>query len=70
MALTSTLIGSAFGFASFIVAMTVYQTGFLWALAIYSGSGIAIALALILMGMAGRTASYSALTASPGHAQG
>lgn len=70
MALISTLIGSIFGFASFVVAMTVYQTSFLWALAIYSGSGIGIALTCILMGIACKAATHPALTPAPRHAQG
>jgi hypothetical protein len=66
MALISTLIGSLFGFASFLLAVTVYQTGFLWALAIYSGSGIAIALACILVGMASKPSANQVLTPARG----
>ena len=55
MALISVLIGSVFGFASFMVAMTVYKTSLLWALAIYSGTGIAIALTLIILSLVTRS---------------
>lgn len=66
MALISTLIGSVFGFASFLVALTVYQTGFLWALAIYSGTGMCIALACLLIGMASKPSASPALAPARG----
>ena len=61
MALVSTLIGSAIGFVSFLVAMFVYQTGFLLALAVYSGSGICVAMACIVVSIASQSASHPAM---------
>jgi hypothetical protein len=61
MALVSTLIGSTIGFVSFLVAMFVYQTGFLLALAVYSGSGICVAMACIVVAIASKSVSHPAM---------
>jgi len=70
MALLSALIGSAFGFTSFILAMTVYQTGFLLGFAIYSGTGICITLTCIAVGIVSRSMAEAPLATIHGHAQG
>jgi len=64
MALISILIGSIFGFVSFLVALFVYQTGFLFALAIYSGSGVCVAMACITAAMAAKAGSTPILEAA------
>lgn len=49
MALAALFIGGLVGFGSFIVALTYFQTGFWEALAIYSGSGMAMIFAILLI---------------------
>jgi len=66
MALISTLIGSIFGFVSFLVAMFVYQTGFLLALAIYSGSGVLVSTLCIALAMASKASSRPVLEPARG----
>jgi len=70
MALTSALIGSAFGFTSFILALTVYQTGLLLGFAVYSGTGICVTLACIALGMASKSATVTTLSPVQSHARG
>ncbi|MEM6408429.1 MAG: hypothetical protein AAF700_08430 [Pseudomonadota bacterium] len=49
MALVAILVGGLVGFGNFVIALTFFQTGFLTALAIYSGSGLAITVFILLM---------------------
>lgn len=49
MAVAALVIGGLVGFGSFLSALVFYNMNFLWALTIYSASGIATTLALITL---------------------
>ncbi|MEM9584148.1 MAG: hypothetical protein AAGA08_13640 [Pseudomonadota bacterium] len=52
MALIAVILGGLFGFANFLLAIFVFETGFLSALGIYSASGILLSLSIIALTLA------------------